>query len=377
MKQGSELDIPEAEAGGRLTIDLGAYAANWRTLAARAAPAECAGVVKANAYGIGIEEAVPALLRAGCRTFFVALLSEARRVRAVTPDAVIYVLNGLPPGTCGAYSELNLRPTLGSVEEIAEWQRHIACGGKDPGAALHVDTGLNRLGLRTDEAMAIGKAGGFKGFDLSLLISHFVSSEEPENSLNTQQIDSFMAVQKVVGAKAISLCNSSGFFLAAKPYLSLSRPGFALYGGNPKPGYPNPMLPVVTLEARIIQVRTVPAGETVGYNSTWTAKAPSRIAIISVGYADGITRQLAETDDKPGGYAYLNGLRCPFAGRVSMDLIAIDITMLAEGSVRRGDCVELIGPNISVDDVARCGNTNGYEILTSLGRRYHRLYVSG
>ena len=370
------MEICEAEAGGRLTIDLGAYAANWRMLAARAAPAECAGVVKANAYGIGIEEAVPALLEAGCKTFFVALLSEARRVRTVAPDATIYVLNGLPPGTCRTYSELGLRPTLGSVEEIAEWKAHVAGGGADHGAALHVDTGLNRLGLRVEEA--IGLAGGdtLKGFELSLLISHFVSSEEPGNALNRSQIDRFLAVQRVVQAKAVSLCNSSGFFLSAEPYLSLARPGFALYGGNPQPDGPNPMRAVVTLEARIIQVRDVPAGETIGYNATWTARAPSRIAIISVGYADGVSRQLAGTDDRPGGYAYLDGVRCPFAGRISMDLIAIDITAMPAGSIRRGDFAELIGPNISVDDVAKRGNTNGYEILTSLGRRYHRRYVN-
>ncbi|MBY0612556.1 MAG: alanine racemase [Beijerinckiaceae bacterium] len=368
-------DVPELEAGGRLTIDLGALAANWLKLASMAAPAECAGVIKANAYGIGIEQAAPALWKVGCRTFFVAVLSEARRVRAVLPDAVVYVLNGLPPGAAPIYADQRLRPVLGSNEEIAEWKAFVAQGGADHGCAIHVDTGLNRLGLRTEEAIDLARNKAFDGYRISLLISHFVSAEEPENAINEKQIESFLAVQNQIQASHTSLSNSSGFFLGARPYMSLARPGFALYGGNPTPGQSNPMQPVVMLEARVIQVREVPPDETVGYNAQWTAKGRRRIAVLSVGYADGLTRQLSATDTRAGGYAFIDGVACPFAGRVSMDLITVDVTDLPVGRVKRGDYVELLGPNISVDDVAERGNTNGYEILTSLGRRYSRRFV--
>lgn len=370
-------DIPEREAGGRLTIDLGALANNWRKLAAMAAPSECAGVVKANAYGIGIEQAAPALWNAGCRTFFVAVLSEARRVRAALPDATVYVLNGLPPGTTSVFAEQSLRPVLGSLEEITEWKAFVAESGADHGCAIHVDTGLNRLGLRTEEAIGLANGKAFDGYRISLLISHFVSAEEPENTINQKQIERFLAVQNQIQASHTSLSNSSGFFLGAKPYMNLARPGFALYGGNPTPGQPNPMQPVVMLEARVIQVREVPPDETVGYNAQWTAKGPRRIAVLSVGYADGLTRQLSASDARDGGYAFVDGVACPFAGRISMDLITIDVTRLPAGRVKRGDHVELLGPNISVDDVAERGNTNGYEILTSLGRRYSRKYIGG
>ena len=368
--------IPENEAGGRLTIDLGALAANWRKLASMAAPAECAGVVKANAYGIGIEQAVPALWKAGCRTFFVAVLSEAKRVRAALPEATIYVLNGLPPGVAVVYGEHRLRPVLGSVDEIAEWKAFVAESGVDPGCAVHVDTGLNRLGLRWDEALALVGTDAFKGYRISLLMSHFVSAEEPQNAINQIQIERFLDVQSEIQADHTSLCNSSSFFLNAKPYMSLARPGFALYGGNPTPGLGNPMQPVVLLEARIIQVRDVPAGETVGYNAQWTADTPRRIAVLAVGYADGLTRQLSATDAREGGYVFIDGVLCPFAGRVSMDLITVDVSELPEDSVKRGDFAELLGKHISVDDMAQRGNTNGYEILTSLGRRYARRYIN-
>ena len=262
------------------------------------------------------------------------------------------------------------------MPEIEEW-RAFAGRSDELKAALHVDTGLNRLGLRCEEAIEAKASGALDGFEPSLLISHFVSSEEPDDPINAAQIARFLAVQDALQVETVSLCNSSGFFLEAKPYMNLARPGFALYGGNPTPGLPNPMHAVVTLEARIIQLRDVPDGETVGYNSTWTAHGPRRIAVLSVGYADGITRQLAATDKGQGGIAFIAGVECPIAGRVSMDLITIDVTHVPRNSVKRGDHAELLGPHIGVDDVGRRGNTNGYEILTSLGRRYHRHYVNG
>ena len=364
-----------SQAGATLTTNLGALAANYKQLASHAAPAQCAAVVKANAYGIGIEQAVPTLTNAGCRTFFVAVVSEALRVRAVSPESIIYVLNGLLPNTARIYAECNLRPVLGSKDEILEWQNFSLQSGFTGAAALHVDTGMNRLGLRPKEALHLHNNSAFKAINFQLLISHFVSSEEPSNLLNTSQINTLIELKNHLDIPDVSICNSSGFFLPQTPFMNLTRAGYALYGGNPTPNAPNPMQPVVTLEAPIIMVRDVEPNESVGYNAQWIAKTPRRIAVISVGYADGLSRQLTSTDTKQGGFAYIAGKLCPFAGRVSMDLITIDVTDLPPEQVKRGTTVQLLGDKISVDDMALWANTNGYEVLTSLGDRYARHYV--
>jgi alanine racemase len=376
--------IPAAEAGGLLTIDLGALAANWRLLRDRAGGAECAAVVKADAYGIGIEPAVSALWNAGCRTFFVAHLSEAVRARETAPDAIVYVLNGFLPGTGGTYVGLNLRPVLGSMEEVREWAGFCAMGGIAHPAALHVDTGINRLGLSMTEALdlathpaALKACGG-----PALLMTHFVSSEEPDNPLNARQIAAFGEVRAAFAGVPASACNSAGIFLPGGPHLDLVRPGYALYGGNPQPGQPNPMRPVVRLEAKIIQVREIAAGETVGYNAQWTAPGPRRIATLSIGYADGYPRRAGGTNAKaqagePSGMALVGDVPCPFAGRVSMDLITIDVTAASPGAVARGRTTVLIGDSLDIDEVGRRAGTIGYEILTSLGGRYARRYLNG
>jgi alanine racemase len=368
--------IPPSQAGGILTINLNALAYNYKLLAAKSTPTNCAAVVKANAYGIGIEQAVPALINAGCNTFFVAVLSEAQRVRTATPDAIIYVLNGLLPNTASLYADFNLRPVLGSSEEILEWQSYCIQSGFTGAAALHVDTGMNRLGIRPEEALDLHKNSAFIGINFSLLMSHFVSSEEQLNELNIKQINDIINVKNELNIPHVSICNSSGFFLPQMPFMNMARAGYALYGGNPTPHQPNPMHAVVTLEAPIIMVRDVAANESVGYNAQWTAQKPSRIAVISVGYADGLSRQLTSTDIKSGGFGFIAGRPCPFAGRVSMDLITIDVSDIPANEVKRGTLVQLLGEKISVDDVAGWANTNGYEVLTSLGQRYARKYVS-
>jgi alanine racemase len=370
------------ETGATLTIDLGALAANWRLLRDRSSAAECAAVVKADAYGIGIEPAVGALGRAGCRTFFVAHLSEAARVRAVVPEAVIYVLNGLQPGTAARYRELGLRPVLGSMPEIREWAEF--CGGTKLPAALHVDTGMNRLGLTPAEAIALAGDPVVSAFEPALLMSHLAASEEPSQPINDRQVATFLAVAAEYPGVPASLANSSGVFLADSfpPMrgLALARPGYALYGGNPTPDRPNPMQPVVRLDARIIQVREIEAGAKAGYNETWTAARPSRLATLSIGYADGYPRSASGTDaairaDLPVGAALVAGRLCPFVGRVSMDLIILDVTDLPEREVSRGDPAVLIGGPLDINEVGRRAGTIGYEILTNLGRRYTRHYV--
>jgi alanine racemase len=361
----------ESEAGGILTIDLAAIVANWRALRARAAPAQCAAVIKADGYGCGIEQVAGALARAGCDTFFVANLAEARRARAAAADAAIYVLNGLLPSTAPAYADANLRPVIGSDSEFDEWKAFREASGWRGGAALHVDTGMNRLGFAHEEAASLATRLG-RDYGIALLMSHFACSEE-DHPLNAIQIKRFRAVRALFPDVAGSLANSSGIFLGADAHHDLVRPGVALYGANPTPGKPNLMRAVVTLEGRIVQLRDVEQGGTVGYSATWTAKRPTRLAIVSVGYADGYLRAASASDIRQGSEAIIAGQRCPLAGRVSMDLTAFDITGLAT-PVRRGDTATLLGDGISVDDFAARAGTIGYEVLTSLGRRYRRIY---
>jgi len=362
------MELPNPH-GALLMIDVGAVADNWRSMSARARPAECAAVVKANAYGLGIELVVPALARIGCRTFFVAHMEEAVRARKAAPMAAIYVLNGLPSGAEALFHAYRVRPVLGTVAEIGRWKK--SGGGA---CALHVDTGMNRLGLSIEEARALAMLDEWDGMGIDLLMSHLTAAEEPDNPSNDAQAERFDALCALFGdrVKRRSLANSSGHFLARSISYDMTRPGYALYGGNPTPGSANPMKPVVRLEALILQIRHLEPGERVGYNGQWTAKRPSRIATISIGYADGWRRSMSGLDGKPGGCAVVAGVPCPIVGRVSMDLTTIDVTDVPIVSVRAGQKATLIGDGITVDDVAAMAGTNGYEILTSLGSRHQR-----
>jgi len=366
-----------AEAGGILTIDLVGLVANWRELARRAAPAQCAAVVKADAYGCGLEPVTAALAKAGCETFFVAQLDEGRRARVVAPRATIYVLNGLLPGLASAYAGCNLHPVIGSLAEFAEWKAFVATTGWHGGAALHVDTGMNRLGLSFDEAVWLAQQPQAERGEFALLMSHLACAETPDHPLNARQMAAFGELRAMYPNVPGSLANSSGIFLGPDAHHDMVRPGVALYGGNPTPLHINPMRPVVGLQAHVLRVRTIAAGETVGYTAAWTARRPSRIAILSLGYGDGILRAASARDDKPGGEAVVAGRPCPFAGVISMDLLAVDVTDLPEDVPRRGDLVTLLGEEIGIDDLASHAGTISYEILTSLGRRYARIYKDG
>ena len=366
-----------AEAGGILTISLPAIEANWKELGRRAMPSECAAVIKADGYGCGLEPVARTLVDAGCKTFFVADLGEARRVRSIAQEPAVYVLNGLLPGTASAYANINARPVIGSLVELAEWDAFCATNQWHGGAALHVDTGMNRLGISADEAAALAPRIRAENHGITLLMSHLVCSEQPGHPLNEKQIQLFRDVRLLYRGIPGSLANSSGIFLGSGAHCDVVRPGAALFGVNPTPGHDNPMRPAVELHAHVVLVRTVPKGETIGYNATWTAKHATRVAIVTAGYADGYPRAASATDAAPGAEAIVAGTRCPLAGRVSMDLLAIDITALPDHTVRRGDLVTLIGGGIGVDDLAAAAGTIGYEVLTSLGKRYHRLYRAG
>lgn len=365
---------PAAEAGGILTLDLGAIEANWKKLRGMAIPTECAAVVKADAYGCGIEPVTALLYHAGCTTFFVADLSEGKRVRRIAPDAVVYVLGGLPPATAETFAEHSLRPVVGSSVELAEWDSFVSASNWRGGFALHVDTGMNRLGISIEEATALAPRIKSENHGIMLLMSHFVASEIHEHPRNNEQMLAFREIRSLYRGVPASISNSSGIFLGSSAHLDLVRPGVALYGVNPTPGKPNPMRPVVSLQARIILTREVAFGDTVGYDANWTARRPSRIAIIAVGYADGYFRMASGTDQKQGGVVLVAGRRCPIVGRISMDLMAVDVTDLPGSAVRRGDYAILIGEGFDVDALAEQFDTNGYEVLTSLGRRYTRIY---
>ncbi|TGE02380.1 alanine racemase [Methylobacterium nonmethylotrophicum] len=354
--------------GGRLTIDLASLRANWRHLAEVADCPETAAVIKADAYGCGIAKAAPALWREGCRTFFVAHLSEALTAREAVPDAAIYVLNGFPPGSAPAYRSADLRPVLGSSDEIAEWAAANRNEGVIRPAAFHVDTGMNRLGLSVPEALSLAGDPVVAEAGIDLLMSHLVNAEVEGDPLTGRQVADFAKLRAAYPNLRASLANSSGDFLPACR-TDLARPGYALYGGNPRPGHDNPMRPVVRLDAGILQVRAVEAGATAGYNARWTAPGPRRLATLSLGYADGFPRSSTGR-----GEALVGGVRCPFVGTVSMDLIILDVTAVPEHALYRGAPATLIGDRLDLDTVGRNAGTIGYEILTGLGRRYERVY---
>ena len=358
-------------AGGRLTIDLSALAENWRTLAERASGAATAAVVKGDGYGIGIGAAAEALAEAGCHTFFVALPEEGLRVRETVHDAAIYVLAGLLPGTAEAYARADLRPVLCSWPEIEEWAGFRQSGART-GAALHVDTGMNRLGLTLAEARKLTERRDLLGsLGLSLVMSHLACADLPDHALNRKQLTAFRAVRVLFPEVPASLANSAGIYLGRDYHFDLVRSGIALYGAAAAQNV-SPLRPVVTLEARVLQVREARRGETVGYGAAETLTDPTRIAIVGVGYADGYHRRAGSSDRRRGARARRRGQDAPIIGRVSMDLIAIDVTNIH--GAERGDWAELFGPNIPVDEVADRADTIGYEFLTGLGRRYARRY---
>jgi len=367
---------PELETGGVLTIDLGALQSNYRALRRRSSPAECAAVVKADAYGCGLAPVVRALAQSGCKIYFVAHLAEGRQLRAIAPDADIYALNGLVPGSAAAFADANVRPVIGSLTELAEWDAFCTANGWRGGAALHFDTGMNRLGLAADEAAALAQRTRTPDHGITLVMSHFACAETPSHALNNRQIQLFREIRAMFRGIPSSLANSAVIFLGSSAHGDLVRPGYGLYGGNPTPGSPNPMKPVVGLRARIMQVRTLARGETVGYGATWTAHRPSRIAIVSAGYGDGYLRAASGPEAKAGAEMIVAGARCRVVGRISMDLLAIDITGLPDNAVRRGEWATLLGPELDIDALAAHCGTIGYELLCGLGRRYGRVWVS-
>ena len=355
-----------ANAGAVLTVDLDAVAANWRLLAARAAPhAGCAAMVKADAYGLGAPEVAAALMRAGARVFFVAQLDEGIRLRRVVGHE-IGILEGPRPGTEAELRAHRLTPVLNSLEQVERWSR--SGGGR---AILHVDTGMSRLGLDEAEVDRLAaEPGRLRGIELAWIMSHLVSGEIQHDADNALQLERFRAALAKLPRSRASLANSAGVFLGPAYHFDLVRPGAALYGLAPVEAAPNPMRTTVKLEAEILQVREIPKARSVGYNAQLRAGRASRIATVGVGYADGYLRSLTNR-----GRGYIAGRQVELVGRVSMDLVTFDVTDLPEAATRPGTPVILMGPELPPDELGRLAGTNGYQMLTGLSRRYARRYV--
>jgi alanine racemase len=361
--------------GGRLTVDLAALKRNWQALDKVSTGALTGAVVKADAYGIGIVQASRALFEAGARFFFAATPDECVALRAALPDdAHIFVLDGLFPGAAPLYVGERLMPVLSSLPMLEEWLQACLARNEALPAALHFDTGMNRLGFRLNEASIVRRMIDQLGYAPQMIMSHLACADQPNHEKNRTQLALFTSVMAQFPGVPASLANSAGLMSGRENHFQMVRPGIALYGGRAVMGRRNPMSPVVTLEAPILQVKDARTGESVGYGATQTLARDSRLAIVALGYADGFFRGLSSSNQRGGGRVMVRGKSMPVAGRVSMDLLIVDVTELEEVPVP-GEMVEVLGPNISVDDQADVAGTIGYEMLTSLKGRYSRTYT--
>ncbi|MDO9417548.1 alanine racemase [Pararhizobium sp.] len=369
-----------AAASNRLTIDLEALVDNWRKMGRLSGKARAAAILKADAYGLGIEPVAEALYEAGARDFFVANAEEGADLRPLVPDGRIYILAGMWPGNEPLFFDNGLVPIINSEEQLAVYMAAISERGDHP-CVLHVDTGMNRLGLSVEEALALANDPARPAsFSPVLVMSHLACADDKNHPANRQQLESFRAVSAAFEGVESSLANSAGVHLGPDFHFDLTRPGIAVYGGAAANGGQNPMRPVVTAEARIVQIREAKAGTSASYGATATLARDSRIATVAIGYADGYHRASGSgvplrATGIPGAFGFVVGHRVPLIGRVTMDLTLFDVTDVPETAVRAGDYIEIFGSNIPVDEAARAAGTIGYEMLTSLGNRYERLYL--
>lgn len=370
----------EPPSSGFLEIDLGAIRANYRLLQNRLGNARAGGVVKANAYGLGAGHVAKALALEGCRKFFVAHIDEAYALHTVLPaDATLYVLNGLTREAVRTCAQSSVVPVLNSSEQLANWREEAQRLGRILPAVLQIDTGMSRLGLPPGEVAALANdVNAFMGIDIHFIMSHLACADEPSHPANNEQLVNFnearalLQLHPALTRAQWSFANSSGIFLGSDYHFDIARPGAALYGVNPQPEDDNPMRGVVRLYARVIQTRCILADSHVGYGYSYAASAPTRVATLSVGYADGWLRSQSGR-----GCCWYDGYKLPILGRVSMDSMSVNISNTPEGLIQAGTPIELIGAHQTVDDVAIAAGTIGYEILTSLGHRYHRIYKDG
>ena len=357
--------------GAVLRIDLQAVRFNYRLLRDRLNSALCGAAVKADAYGLGAGEVARVLYEEGCRHFFVAHLEEAIALRPGLPiDAHLIVMHGSPVGCEAEFIEHGCMPVLNSLPQIQDWSALARRHEKALPAIVQFDTGMARMGLSPQEVQVLQNDPEVcRGIDVQYVMSHLACAEDQANPMNRQQLEKFQTLRALFPLSKASLANSSGIFLGEEFHFDLARPGAALYGVAPVAGQKNPLRAVAYLQGRIIQTREIPAGTGVGYGSTWRSQETSRIATIAVGYADGWLRSLSNR-----GVAHIGGYAAPMVGNVSMDTITLDVTKIAPTLLQPGTLVDLMSATNTVDDVANKANTIGYEILTSLGARYHREY---
>jgi len=376
LHHGQAASMPDlAGSGGVLTVDLDALQANYRRVESLIGQSHIGCLVKADAYGLGLGPVARALAQAGCETFFVAEAPEGVRLRKLLPRNIIYVLNGLFPHSAALYRAHDLRPCLSSLAEVKDWTEEAKRCGETLPAALHFDTGLNRLGIPASEAdQLVAKPELLKGIAVELVMSHLACADEPEHPKNLQQLAHFREIRARFPHAKASLSNSAGIFLGKDYHFDLVRPGIGIFGGNPFVARENPFQSIIRIEARVLQIHNISKGDTVGYGASYMADGPRRVAVLSAGYGDGYFRALGSSGGK-GGRVWIKGYFAPIVGRVSMDMTSIDITDIPAGEVARGDLVELAGPHVSIDELGQKAGTFSYEILTNLGERYARLYT--
>ncbi|RDE09853.1 alanine racemase [Pelagibacterium lacus] len=361
--------------GGGITIDLDAIVRNWKALDTVSGKALTGAVLKADAYGTGAKVVGQALYKAGARFFFVATPDEGVALRKALPQAFIFVLDGLVPRTARDYAAHGLMPVLASMSQLTEWLDFCLNQGKAEPAALHFDTGFNRVGFRMNEAEMVKRELEQSGFEPQMIMSHFACADQPTHEMTRKQNGLFQGVLNLFPDVPASLANSAGLMASKDYHYHMVRPGISMYGGRAINGRPNPMAGVISMHVPILQIKDARIGETVGYGAAYRLRRDSRLAIMALGYADGFFRSLSGIGGQIGGRVAINGRTVPVLGRVSMDMSVIDITDV-EGLVQPGDLVEVLGPTIGIDDVADAARTIGYEILTTLNGRFPRGYVN-
>ena len=368
--------MPE-RTGTELLINLSAIATNYRLLRRCVLPAECSAVVKADAYGMGIDEVGPVLWAEGCKWFFVSQLDEAIRLRGILPNAEIAVLNGLIPKAERVYNSNRLTPVINYLEELELWQNYAHTFSRKMPAILNLDTGIHRLGFATEELQKLTENKSLlDGIDVRFVMTSLSCANVKDAPKNAEQVSIFRnniaKLTSVFGKRFLgSIANSSGIFLGPEYHLDLVRPGSALFGTNPTPNFDNPMQNVINFGARILQIKDVRAGESIGYNALYTCEKNAKIAILALGFADGVFRSLLSR-----GYVYIGDFKAKLVGSIAMDIITIDITDIPESIAHTGAMVEVIGPHVSVDEFSSGAGTIAHEILVSIGLKHNRVYVA-